>query len=267
MRQAVGFYYSGSAYCSEAKALIARMTTPNTRVRDLINTTIVNLKSAGIWTKADVIRFMKTDSQVNALLNWKKDANNAIAVNSPIFTAYSGFRSASASGGYLNANYNLYTDAVNAGVSNVSALWGITDYNVVANDVYYAGAYTTTFPYFLFRAYRTNTTVTVYVNSASAANSFSNPQVNGLHHIRRNNTTQQGYKLNNNSFLLGTNAVATTAPNLKMFELSTNLNGTPTSRPLYEGDFAFYGAALTDTEAAALFTIYTNWKNKVTPLP
>lgn len=263
MKQAIGFFYLGAAYCDEAKALINRMSLPTMKFKNLVNTSIVSLIDAGIWSKADVIRFMKTDSQVNALLNWVKNANNAIAVNSPIFTPYSGFRSASAAGGYINANYNLYSEAVHSSVYNVSAAWGITDYNIAANDVYFAGAYPAGSPYFLFRPYRTNTTVTVYVNSSAGASSLSNPVVNGLHHMKRTTNSNQYYKRNDGAFLSGTNAAASAPPNLSIFELSTNLNNTPTSRVLYEEDFAFYGAALNDSEAAALYTIYSDFNSKV----
>jgi hypothetical protein len=263
MRSAIGFYYVGAAYCDETKAILTRMSLPSMKLKTLVNTTVVNLKDAGILAKADVIRFMKIDSQVNGLLNWKKNANNALAVNSPIFTPYSGFRSASASGGYINANYNPYTDAVNASVNNISVLWGYTNYDVSASDLYSAGAYGSTFPYILFRPYRTNTTVTVYLNSGAAASSFSGPQVNALHHIKRAASTNQYYKQNGNAFLSGTNASATSMPNYPIFELATNHIGNPTNRVLYEQDFAFYGAALSDTEAAALFTIYTTWNNNI----
>jgi|WetSurMetagenome_2_1015567.scaffolds.fasta_scaffold01806_10 hypothetical protein len=258
---AIGFY--SSPYCSEAQALFTRMTVqPSTKLKALINTTIVNLKATGIWTKADIIRFMRIDTSAHALLNWKKNANNALAVNSPIFTAYSGFRSASSTGGYLNSNYNMYSEAVNLALENASIVYGLTDYNIAANDYYIAGAYPNAAPYFIFRPYRSNTTASIYFLSTGIS-SVTSPVVNSLHHLRRQNSAQASYKKGTGAFSTFTSPEGVTLPNLQVYELAANGNNVPQGRPFYEEDFAYYGAALSDTEAANLQTIYAYWNANV----
>jgi len=102
-----------SAYCAEATALFARMTTPPTETRKgQINTLITSLKTAGVWTKLDVFYVFAAADQQAALLNWKGDTNNATAVNSPSFVADSGFKS-DGSTSWVNTHYNPYVDSVN----------------------------------------------------------------------------------------------------------------------------------------------------------
>lgn len=139
-----------SAYCAEATALFARMTTPPTETRKgQINTLITSLKTAGVWTKLDVLYVFAAADQQAALLNWKENDNNATAESSPSFVADSGFKG-DGSTSWVNTHYNPYIDSVNFSIvsAHISlyVLSNIADagqYDV--GVVYYSSAYSNTF--------------------------------------------------------------------------------------------------------------------------
>lgn len=95
-----------SAYCPEALALFARMTTQPTDARKtVINTFITSLKTAGVWDKLDAMYVFAAANQQAALLNWIADTNNATAENSPAFTADEGIQ-----GNGTNSYDNTFTN-------------------------------------------------------------------------------------------------------------------------------------------------------------
>ena len=75
---------------SSAVALFARMTGLLPSRKELMNTYIAALKTAGVWDKLDVRQITAGSSEVNALLNWKADAINATN-NGATFTTNRGF--------------------------------------------------------------------------------------------------------------------------------------------------------------------------------
>ena len=109
-----------SGYCDEALALFARMAVqPNTALKELINTTIVDYKACGYWDLCDVIvRFNTFDAQ-SGLLNWKDNTINATNVNSCVFTSYYGYAGDSLSK-YINTNFTPST-GVNYQLNNAHA--------------------------------------------------------------------------------------------------------------------------------------------------
>ena len=77
---------------ASAAALIARMTsTPSAARQTLITALVAALKTAGVWTKLDVLYVLAAHDAQAARLNWKADAYNLTAVNSPIFTTDRGY--------------------------------------------------------------------------------------------------------------------------------------------------------------------------------
>lgn len=82
---------------TEASDLVARMTVPPTEVRkELIDTTIGSLKTAGIWDQSDGIYFTAAHDSQASLLNWKQDLYNLTAVNGPTFVVDRGWQNTSA---------------------------------------------------------------------------------------------------------------------------------------------------------------------------
>lgn len=79
-------------YEPETLSLFDRMTSrPNANNRTAINSLIKELKTRGIWAKLDGLYLMAAHTEQAALLNWKTNARNLIAYNSPSFTANWGF--------------------------------------------------------------------------------------------------------------------------------------------------------------------------------
>ncbi len=76
----------------DAAALIAAMTvTPDSTRQSLINTTIVDLKAAGIWSKIDRLHIYAAHDEVNSLRDWKVPTRGSIRISSPVFTTDRGF--------------------------------------------------------------------------------------------------------------------------------------------------------------------------------
>lgn len=96
----------GAGYDPDALALFARFTTPATDARKaLINTLILALKAAGVWTKLDVLHVYAAHDAQAARQNWKGNFANATAVGGPTFTTDRGY-AGNGSSSYLNLNFN-----------------------------------------------------------------------------------------------------------------------------------------------------------------
>lgn len=95
---------------AETTALVARFTTPPTTARKaVINTLILALKAAGVWSKLDVLYvFAAADSQA-ALLNWVSTSFDGTATNTPTFAANRGY-----TGGATNKNVGTGFNAATA---------------------------------------------------------------------------------------------------------------------------------------------------------
>lgn len=106
-------------YCSEAKALFARMTIVPTTLYKVserkakINNTIVSLKLSGIWQTLDCYYECDADNEINAKLNWVKNAHNLTKGGSGTLTFIPDKGFASDGTTYLNTNYTPSSDAVN----------------------------------------------------------------------------------------------------------------------------------------------------------
>ena len=115
---------AGVSYDAAATALFARFTTPPTSARKaVINTLIVALKDAGVWSKLDALYlFAAADSQA-ARQNWVQDLYNATAVSSPTFTADRGYNG-DGSASYVDSGFNPTTAVTPKFVQN-SAYFGL----------------------------------------------------------------------------------------------------------------------------------------------
>lgn len=107
-----GVRLGGSAsYDADASALFAAMSSqPDATRKTLINTTILALKAAGIWTLLDELWFMAAHDSQAGLLGWKRK-KDCTAVNAPTFTADRGY-AGDGTTSYLNANFVPSTDGV-----------------------------------------------------------------------------------------------------------------------------------------------------------
>jgi hypothetical protein len=101
------------SYDAAAQAIFDAFTTPPTTARKaVINTCVVALKAAGVWTLLDCLYLMAAADNQAARINWKMPASFTLsAINSPTFTADRGFTGDGAST-YLDTNYTPSTNAV-----------------------------------------------------------------------------------------------------------------------------------------------------------
>ena len=94
-------------------------TLPSEAQRLKQNQLLIDLKSAGAWTKLDTfVNFATDGSSAFALIDWKR-LTQYTAVNSPTFTANEGFMGNGTSS-YIDTNFNPSTQGVNYTLNNAS---------------------------------------------------------------------------------------------------------------------------------------------------
>lgn len=114
----------GVAYDTDYQAILDYATAqgytlPSDAQKTLQNQLLVDLKSAGIWSKLDTFANFATDGDSNfALIDWKR-LTQYTAVNSPTFTTNQGFKGNGISS-YINTNFTPSTNGVNYQLDNAS---------------------------------------------------------------------------------------------------------------------------------------------------
>jgi len=108
------FTTAAAGYDAATEAIAAAFTTPPTTARkNLIDAAVVALKAAGVWDKIDLLEVDAAADSQAALINWKNPAGaTGVAVNSPTFTADSGF-TGNGSSSYIDTSFNPATMGVN----------------------------------------------------------------------------------------------------------------------------------------------------------
>lgn len=97
------------SYAAEASALFARFSTdPGSTRKTAINTFIVALKTAGVWTKLDGLYILAAHSSQAAQRNWIADQYNLTENNSPTFTTDRGY-TGNGTNMYLDTGFNPST--------------------------------------------------------------------------------------------------------------------------------------------------------------
>lgn len=103
---------------SDYQAVLDRGTTlgytlPSSGCQTIQNQLVLDLKSAGIWSKLDVLWSPANDgSSQFATLNWKSPTTHQMTlVNSPTWTTKKGFKG-DGSSSYVNTNFNASTSGV-----------------------------------------------------------------------------------------------------------------------------------------------------------
>jgi hypothetical protein len=94
-------------------------TLPSAGQQTLQNQLVVDLKSAGIWSKLDTFAVFATDGDSDfALIDWIR-LTQYTAVNSPTFTTNEGFMGNGTSS-YVDTNFNPSTSGVNYTLNDAS---------------------------------------------------------------------------------------------------------------------------------------------------
>lgn len=124
-------------YDTDARALFAAInSTPTPERKAQINTLIVALKAAGVWTLLDILYVHAAADSQAARLNWKNPATfTAVPVSSPTFVADRGYTGDGAAA-RLRTQYTPSTNAVLLTQNNASAwVWSLTDSQSVSREL------------------------------------------------------------------------------------------------------------------------------------
>lgn len=99
-------------------------TLPSSGQRVKQNKLLVDLKTAGIWSKLDTFGLFATDAGSNfALIDWKR-LTTYTAVNSPTFTSNGGF-TGNGTSSYIDTNYNPATQNINYTLNNAGRFFWV----------------------------------------------------------------------------------------------------------------------------------------------
>jgi hypothetical protein len=188
-------------------------TLPNATLQVKQNTLVISLKSAGIWTKLDVLWVYASNNSNMGTLNFKNpSAHQATLVNSPLFTASQGFKG-NASTSYINCNFNPATHGVQYTLNNASRF------------IYLETAFVTPVMYVLDGASGTTTNVMQNRNSndqkinQGTATVSSNADLSGAGLKVINRTSSTNVELFNGSTQLSRTATSTIMVNINQWVL------------------------------------------------
>ena len=114
----------GGGFDADYQAVLDYATTqgytlPSSGQQTLQNQLVVDLKSAGIWSKLDTFAVFATDGDSDfALIDWIRLIDYT-AFNSPTFTTNQGF-TGNGTSSYIDTNYNPNTNKVNLTINSAS---------------------------------------------------------------------------------------------------------------------------------------------------
>jgi hypothetical protein len=115
---------AGGGFDADYQAVLTYATTqgytlPSAGQQTLQNQLVVDLKTAGVWSKLDTFANFATDGSSNfALIDWKR-LSQYTAINSPTFTTNDGFLGNGTSS-YIDSNFNPASSGVNYTLDNAS---------------------------------------------------------------------------------------------------------------------------------------------------
>jgi hypothetical protein len=124
-RQTTVSHLEALVYADEYQTIYDEMTTPPDATNAGYQDTLVKaLKTAGVWSLADVIYVtaIHTNGGGEAYINWKNPGTHDLTdpgSTSPTFTAYQGFTGDGTSD-YLSTNYNVSDDGDNASLNSTT---------------------------------------------------------------------------------------------------------------------------------------------------
>jgi len=228
----------GGGFDADYAAILSYATTqgytlPSAPQQTLQNQLVIDLKTAGVWSKLDTFAVFATDGDSDfALIDWIR-LTDYTAINSPTFTTNQGF-TGNGSSSYIDINFQPINGT---NYAQNSAHFMVYCYANDSSSTYYGGALDTTPS--VIRSLNfggrdgANRFSTVAINS-TAADLTSNNSVTddtGFNLITRtNSTTVKAYK-DNTLISTFTNSSSLTSYQLarNIFLLARNLNGAANS--------------------------------------
>ena len=128
----VGFAYDSTYQSVLDYGTSLGYTLPSDSQKLLQNQLLIDLKTAGVWSKLDTFANFATDGDSNfALIDWKR-LTLLTAVNSPTFTTNKGF-TGNGTSSYINTNFNPSTQGVNYTQNNAGVSIGVFAIPTIGN--------------------------------------------------------------------------------------------------------------------------------------
>jgi hypothetical protein len=240
----------GVALDADAATLIAAMSSPPDSTRQtLINTTILSLKSAGIWALLDECWFMAAHDSQAARLGWKR-YKDLSAVNGPTFATDRGYTGDGASS-YLNTGFVPSTDGVKYAQDSASlGVYSRTDAQGTTTDI--GARHTSNTRQARLQIRNSSNLITPLVNE-DLNFTLANTSSAGLFAARRSGASASAVFRNGVS--LGTGSATSVArPAFALSVGALNTAGTLSGYSTRQLAFAFVGASLSDQQMTDLFT-------------
>lgn len=230
-------------YVPESKIIFAAMgTTPDSDRKRLIDNFVRDLIDDGIWAKLDFLYILAAHAENSSLLNWINpgtfDATNVHVTAYEVDRGYTG----DGANDYLNSNYNPNTDAINYLQDDASmGVYVRTD--VAENNCDIGG-------------YSTIPTISAQIFSRLAADGIST-RINDAADLTPVNTDSRGFfivtrtranarRIYKNKISIGNDTqVSVGRPNIDIFILARNSNGSDGNHSIKQVSAAFAGSGMT----------------------
>jgi len=237
----------GSTYTTVYNAMTNK---PTTDIAAAQNTMVESLVDGGVWAKLDVFylfaQYSNDDSE--ALINWvNPGTNDASAVSSPSWTSLEGYTGDGVAD-YINTNFVPSTEGVNYATNDASAFMYIR--NNVAEDMFDMSVIGSGDNKLICRA-RGSADQIFYGLNQTSGNTQTNADSRGLFYYERTaSNSTEGFR---NNVSLGTDATASSGrPNLAVYVLAQNNNGSPGSYSTHQISIAGLGGSLTSGQRLTL---------------
>jgi hypothetical protein len=237
-------------YTTEYQAVYNEFgTTPSVADAAAQNTFVKSLVDNGIWTELDRLFILASHaSGADSLLDWinpSTGANAATLVNAPAYVKYQGYTS-DGSTSYINFNYppdSLPNVAQNDGgyfgytrnQADTNVLWGVRDPSPIDRRVYI----------------RYNNEAAIHGSTKTA----SVTTATGMKYIERNNASNFTTYENGVVYLTKSNTSGG-LPDINVFGLCYNFNGTPSTYTTSQLSLHGAGTALGATKQLALYNAF-----------
>jgi hypothetical protein len=219
-------FINSVVYDTDYQALLNRAialgyTLPSEAQQAKQNQLVLDLKSAGVWSRLDVFYMFATDGNSNfATLNWKAPSSNqATLLNSPSFTSNGGFSGDGVSA-YIDTNFNPFAGTINYKLNDASRYYWVDNRVTTGTNAFFEGLASNS-----ANATRNQNSSGQYINQSTTPTTPSyNFAFDGFHGINRTSST-------NLTFVNGTSTTNGTAVSVGIvnatqviFRASSNYN-------------------------------------------
>lgn len=259
---ALGVRVTASASTSstaEVAAIVAQMSVaPSGARQTLMGALITSLKSSGVWDKLDALWLLAAHDAQAGLINWKAPTQIATAVSSPTFTTDRGY-AGNGTSSYIDTNFNLQTNALNFTRRSAHiAYWSRTSAITTGNNL--GARISSGSQQVLLTGRLTGDVIAFRVNVGTSPATNGTGITDGKGDVVARRASEGAAAVLVNNVSKGTWANASVdPPNLNLYLLTINQNGTPTGFSDQELAAASLGESLTNQNIVDRNTALTTY--------